>query len=97
LCENGIQIGGITNRTLDQLIDLLGRAGANKENTDSYEKEKKDGRNEEKGFDFQKRIPFTKEWIRIIIEEKLLLYNLSLNPKSSGSLSRLVTKSFNDR
>jgi hypothetical protein len=61
LSKNGIKKGGIADRTDDQLVDPLRRSGADEDNIDPQEDEKKDGRDEEKGLDFQGVFPFIKE------------------------------------
>jgi len=61
LGKDGIEKGGIADRTDNQLVDFLWRSGADEDNIDSQEDKKKDRRDEEKSFDLQKRFPFIKE------------------------------------
>jgi hypothetical protein len=62
LCKNGIKIGGVTNRTLNQLIHLHGWPRADKNDIDHEKNEKKYGRDKENFLDFQKGFPFLKEF-----------------------------------
>ena len=75
MSKNGIKKGGIADRTDDQLVDPLRRSGADEDNIDPQEDEKKDGRDEEKGLDLQGVFPFREKFLRNIIEEKLPLHN----------------------
>ena len=58
LGKNGIEKGGVADGTDDQLIDLLGRPGTNKNDIDRQKDDKEDGENEKKGFSPQKGVPF---------------------------------------
>ena len=59
--KDGIEKGGIADRTDDQLVDLLRRSGADENNVDPQEDEKEDGRDKKKSLGFQTRFPFIKE------------------------------------
>jgi hypothetical protein len=61
LSKNGIKKGGIADRTDDQLVDPLRRSGADEDNIDPQEDEKKDGKSKKQGLDLQRRFPFIKE------------------------------------
>jgi hypothetical protein len=57
------------------LVNPLWRSGADEDNIDPQEDEKKDWRDEEKSFDLQRTFPFIGKFLRNIIEEKLSLHN----------------------
>ncbi len=58
LCKNGIEIGSVTDRTLNELIHLHGWPGADKNDIDREEDEKKYGRDKENFLDLQRGFPF---------------------------------------
>ena len=60
LREDGIKKRGIANRADDQLVDLLWRSEAYKENIDPQNDEEKNRRSKENGLDLQKGFPFIK-------------------------------------
>jgi len=60
------------------LVDPLRRSGADEDNIDPQEDEKKDRRDEEKGLDLQGVFPFREKFLRNIIEEKLPLHNIQV-------------------
>jgi len=78
LGKDGIEKGGVADRTDDQLVDLLGRPGADENNIDPQEDKKKDGKDAEKRFDPQRKPLSMAVHFQDIIEEKSLLHNIEI-------------------
>jgi hypothetical protein len=70
LCKNRIEKGSVTDRALNQLIYLHGGTGAHKNDIDRQKSEKENRGDKENFLYSQRGIPFEKELLKNIIEEK---------------------------